>query len=193
MAHTPWHTISEEYRSGGDTTWKDVARDLDIHIPQEHRRFLWEYDPYQEEAIKGAAYGDIEGQYSDAMTQMMKARQPSKAGGSFAGTGSSLLDMTTKDMYSDIGRGTSGTLMGMMADITGERKEYRDDITDRFMDIQTMMGDDEFESYKETNARGTRRTTESGETEYWLGGSWVSQRVWDEFIEAQSDYDDYQD
>jgi len=150
MPHTPWHTVSEAYQSGGDTTWEDITgggpEGLNIDVPEDYQKYLWEYDPYEEEAIRGAAYGDIGGQYADARTQMMKARQPSKAGGSFAGAGSSLLDMTTEDMYGDVGRGARGTLMGMMADITGKREDYRGDIIQRLMDIQTMR-ETEFEDY----------------------------------------------
>ena len=150
MPDTPWHSVSEAYQSGGDTTWEDITgpgpEGLGIDVPEDYQKYLWEYDPYEEEAIRAGAYGDIEGQYADARTQMMKARQPSKAGGSFAGAGSSLLDMTTKDIYGGVERGARGTMLGMMADITGKRRGYREDITQRLMDIQTMR-ETEFEDY----------------------------------------------
>ena len=88
MQHTPWHTVSEAYQTGSsDTTWGDITKDLGVKVPEDYRQYLWEYDPYKEESIRAGAYGDIGGQYADARTQMMKTRQPSKAGGSFAGAG----------------------------------------------------------------------------------------------------------
>ena len=56
--------------------------------------------------------------------------------------------MTTQDLYEDVGRGTRGTMLDMMTDITGERTGYKDDITQRLMDIQSMRGE-EFESLTE--------------------------------------------
>jgi len=179
MPHTPWHTVSEAYQTGSsDTTWKDVTEDLGIKVDPDYEQYLWEYDPYKEESIRAGAYGDIGGQYADARTQMMKTRQPSKAGGSFAGAGSSLLDMTTQDLYEDVGRGTRGTMLDMMTDITGERTGYKDDITQRLMDIQTMRGE-EFDEFRRNI--GTTRTNDFGETEYWLGNDWGSQSDWDEY------------
>ncbi len=186
----PYESILSTYQSGSDPTLGGITGpdDLNISVPSEHQKYLWEYDPYEEEAIRAGAYGDIEGQYADARTQMMKARQPSKAGGSFAGAGSSLLDMTTQDLYEDVGRGTRGTMLDMMTDITGKRKEYREDIIDRLMQIQEVRGE-EFETARRT--RGTTRTTESGLTEYWMGNKWVSQEEWDAYIQDMEDaYDD---
>ena len=143
---SPFGSVAEAYHTGSsDTTWGDITKDLDVNVPEEYQQYLWEYDPYKEEAIRAGAYGDIGGQYADARTQMMKTRQPSKAGGSFAGAGSSLLDMTTQDLYEDVGRGTRGTMLDMMTDITEERTGYREDITQRLMDIQNMRGE-EFKS-----------------------------------------------
>jgi len=151
MPDTPWHSVSESYQEGSSgMSWQDITgpgpEGLGIVVPGKYEKYLWEYDPYEEEAIRAGAYGDIEGQYADARTQMMKARQPSKAGGSFAGAGSSLLDMTTKDIYGGVERGAEGTMLDMMKGVIGERKGYREDIIDRLMEIAQMRGE-EFHKY----------------------------------------------
>ena len=153
---SPYSSVADAYHTGsGDTTWQDITGegDLDIDIDPDYEKYLWEYDPYKEEAIRAGAYGDIAGQYAGARGKMMKARQPSKAGGSFAGTGSSLLDMTTESIYGDVERGTRGSILDMMTDITGERTGYREDIIDRLMQIQQMRGE-EFEDYYEEGGGG---------------------------------------
>ena len=190
MEHTPWHTVSEAYQAEGDSQWSDITQDLGITVPEEYQEWLYEYDPFQEEAIKGAAYGDIEGQYAGGISEMMKARQPSKAGGSFAGAGS-LLDMTTKGAYGDVGRGARGTLMGMMADVVGERKDYRTDTIQSLKDIRALAGKDVF-GKSGGPSTGETRINDAGETEYYFNGAWGSGADYNDFLARRYQYESWE-
>ena len=174
---SPFSTVAEAYHSDVPT-WQDIAGegDLDIDIPEEYHSRLWEYDPAEEEAIKAGAYGDIDRLYAGAIPELQKIRQKPTT---FASTGDTLLDMTAGDLYGGVEKGARGTILDMMTGVTGKRREHRDDIIQRLMDIQTMRGE-EFEEVDrdapEGGIVGTVRQKPGGgftDLQLWNGERWV--------------------
>jgi hypothetical protein len=142
-----------EYSYGGETGSSyldDILREeYDVYLtPEEREEHLWEYDPTEERAIRGATETQLGGMQTAGERELSKIR--GGGGGGFAGRGGGgLLDMTIEDIYGTAGAEREKSLLGMSTDIYGRRKDYVTDIGAEVSRIAEEKGE-EFQEWKGT-------------------------------------------